>query len=223
MKNPKKIALFDIDYTLFDTDVYIESFFPLLSKELGIGHIEEFKILAEKANSEAREIAGFFDPLVFLDILLRSAKKNTNLQKLEKLFFENEFYDESLYDDVLSVLETLSSNKNVAVGILSTGHDKHQRRKISFLKKYFKEEFIHIFPDKLKRLESVLSQYKNNDIYLIDDYLKVLETAKKLDKTIHTIWIKKERKHEGVFFDDRLEFRPDYTFANLSAILSVLR
>lgn len=221
MQKPNKIVLFDIDYTLFDTDIYIENFSHLLSEELGISDLKEYSQASQAAILEVKKNAGFFDPKEFLKILIKNAKRPTTEEKLENIFWNINKYDLALYADTVKVLELLKKDGKYILGILSTGHKKHQQTKILALKRFFKEEHIYIFPDKIKELETVLSKYKKYDIYLIDDNLSVLNEARKINGTIRTVWLEKQTKHENVNLSNR--FNPDYTFTNLSAILSILK
>lgn len=221
IKQNKSIVLFDIDYTLFDQDSYRDNFFPLLGEEIGITDKDEFLSLKKATDEKTRRIAGYFDPYVFLNELIKHAQKTTTLKRLENIFFNNDIYEASIYEDTLSVLNQLN-DKNYAVGILSTGHTKHQKRKIEQLKKYFKKTDTHIFPNKIHVLKEVLEKYKTyKNIYLVDDTLEVLEAAKAVNSNLQTIWLKKTKKYEAPFSIPN--FNPDYTFTNLSAILSILR
>ncbi len=220
-QEPKSIVLFDIDYTLFDQDSYRDRFFPLLGKEIGITDKDKFLSLKKATDEKTRKIAGFFDPYVFLGELIKHAQKPTTLKRLENIFFNNDIYKTSLYEDTLSVLNQMTKKKYV-VGILSTGHTKHQKKKIEQLKEYFRRTNIHIFPNKIAFLKEVLEKYKTHkEIYLVDDTLEVLNAAKAINGNLNTIWIKKTKKYEAPFSIPN--FNPDYTFTNLSAILSILR
>ena len=75
-KNKKILLLLDIDYVLFDTDLYREYLYTKLAIELGYKGFEEFYPIAKKASNEMKVKIGHYDPNVLLRELIHF-KKNT--------------------------------------------------------------------------------------------------------------------------------------------------
>src|SRR3989344_1087272 len=151
-----KVVLFDIDYTLFNTDVF----------------------------------------------------KETQLKK------------HSVYDEVHSVLENLS--KVAELGIFSEGETEFQKTKLdkTDIKKYFKEQNLHISKSKIDRLQQVLNRYSHGQIFFVDDKLSILYDAKKLLSDVFTIWVKR-----GMYAENQKEisgFRPDAEVENLKEIIPII-
>ncbi len=154
MKN--KIVLFDIDYTLFDTDEF----------------------------------------------------KNSGLKTYK------------LYDEVKEALEKLS--KFCEIGIFSQGQDLFQRRKLeeTLIDIHFKEEDVHIFASKDENLGQVLANYKEKQVFLIDDKLEVLKLGKDLGENVYAIWLKRgpfAQAQQGI-----VGFEPDAVIDNLSQAVAFI-
>lgn len=218
MQKPNKIVLFDIDHTLFNTEYYLENFFHIFAQHLGINDKDKFNKLVAEARIETRKKAGFFDPLTFIEFISKHAKKPVTLKGLEKIFFENKFFNESIYGDVHEALLGLSKYKNISMGIFSKGEDKHQKQKINVVAKYFHNDHIYISTDKLGIIKKTLNKYKNQQIFIIDDLPEVLEEAKKHHKNIFTVWIKRNKDAEIP-----KNFKPDITIANFNQLTDIIR
>ncbi len=151
-----KIVLFDIDYTLFDTETF----------------------------------------------------KKSNL----KIY--------RLYDETRGVLKKLA--KFVEIGIFSQGEDEFQRKKLkqTLISNHFLEKNVHIFLDKDDNVENILTKYKDLTVFLVDDKLEILCLAKKIDKNVFTVWVKR-----GPFAkkeDRKKNFTPDVAVSNLKEIIAVI-
>ena len=152
----QKIILFDIDYTLFNTDVF----------------------------------------------------KETQLKK------------HSVYNEVHGVLEKLS--KIAQLVIFSEGEIDFQKTKLekTDIKKYFKEQNLHISKSKIDKLRQVLNRYSHGQIFFVDDKLSILHDAEKLLSDVFTIWVKR-----GIYAKNQkpiLGFKPDATIDNLKEIISII-
>jgi len=152
----KKIVLFDIDYTLFNTDDF----------------------------------------------------KKSNLR------------DYYLYEETEKVLEEVS--KIATLGIFSEGELEFQKTKLikTNIQKYFNEDHTHIVEKKDLNLELVLSKFKDEKLYFIDDKLQILFNAKKVMPSIFTIWVKR-----GIYANAQKpiqNFKPDATIDNLSEVFGIV-
>ncbi len=141
------------------------------------------------------------------------------------LFDTQTFKDSKLtkytsYGEVISVLENLS--KIAELGIFSKGESEFQKTKLekTGMAKFFKEENVHIFIDKDVNLINVLENYKNSKIFLIDDKLEILYSAKKCMEQVFTIWVKR-----GWFAENQNPikgFKSDAEVENLSEVVRIV-
>jgi phosphoglycolate phosphatase-like HAD superfamily hydrolase len=152
----KKFILFDIDYTLFDTETF----------------------------------------------------KSSALQRY------------SIYEEVEAVLMQL---KQISLlGIFSKGENEFQKTKLkkTGLIKFFAENNIHIFVDKDANLTGILKKYQDLKLFLVDDKLDILFSAKKNMPEITTVWVKR-----GPFALKQKpieDFAPDVTIDNLSNLFNIV-
>ncbi len=216
----QKIILFDIDYTLFDTDKFREIGYKKLAGKLKFKLDEDFIKMVKKAEEISRREIGFYDPRVFIKNVIYLSKSSKNLNDLEVEFLGKDNFEKSIYPDAWSFLNDLSENKNILIGVLSTGENKFQRKKIEALREIFAEEHIHIFTDKLIEVENVLSRYSNHDLFIIDDMISILELAKKIRKDVVTVYINRPKKWEN---KDSGKFKPDYEITNLHEIINIIQ
>ena len=153
----KKIVLFDVDYTLFDTDAF----------------------------------------------------KKSNLTTY------------TLFEETLDAI--LALKQFADIGIFSEGETDFQKTKLAKteLAKHFIERHVHIVESKDVMLKEILMQYKDRDIFLVDDKLNILHLAKKLIPTAFTIWVERgpyaesQKPIEG--------FHPDGIVKNLAEIISIIK
>lgn len=218
MQKSKTIVLLDIDYTIFNTDIFREKIAERLSEILGCTDMQTFFHFAEIANQKSREEMGHFEPTVYLQYLKQYLDSDVPLEELEKVYYHGPIYKDSLYKDTVSVLETLRKN-DIEIGFFSTGHEQFQAKKVDELKQLFSEEKRHIFPNKLEHIDSVMSQYKQYNVYLVDDWQEVLKQAKLFNSEIITIWIKRKNKFENHPLND---FDPDYSVEDISEIIPLI-
>lgn len=152
-------------------------------------------------------------PIILFDIdytLFDTGKfKDSKLQKF------------NLYEEIVEVLTGLSDIADM--GIFSKGEIEFQKTKLlkTGTMQFFKENHIHIFDDKDANLTSVLRKYKDFKLFLIDDKLEILHSAKKNMSQIFTIWVKRgpfaksKRLIEG--------FLPDAQVENLSEVVRIVQ
>ena len=177
------IILFDIDGVLFDASKFLSVFCEKISKEDNLG-IETGKL--ESLYQEVKNEKGFFDPQIFLD-------KISSKYSIEKDVLENIWWSEESFAKCLLISETSLKEiqKKALIGIFSKGEINFQKKKIEKFMSMINN--IHIFEDKIIRINEVLSGYKDYKIYVVDDSLMVLESFKKADYLVSTILVRKEK------------------------------
>ncbi|MBI5044703.1 MAG: HAD family hydrolase [Candidatus Levybacteria bacterium] len=218
MEKSKKIVFFDIDYTLFDTDAYRRILYPRLAHELGIDE-ELLKIFRREFEPEMKKKFGHFSPTFFLQKILPLAKKNTSLEALEQIFWDKAIYASVLDSKGKELFEQLT-NKNVTIGLLSTGDTKHQLAKIDSLLTFLPSDHHHIFSNKIESLETVLEKYHEFKIYIIDDLPEVLHAVKQLNPNVITIFKKTNKVFEST--NTIQNFNPDFEIDDLMEILEIV-
>lgn len=136
-------------------------------------------------------------------------------------FKESQLKDYNIYQEVMGVLMQLSNLANL--GIFSKGETKFQKTKLerTGMMKFFKDYNIHIFDDKNANLINILGKYKDSNLFLVDDKLGVLYSAKKHMGQVFTIWVKR-----GPFAQNQREisgFKPDAEVKNLSEVVKIIK
>ena len=220
MNKPKKLVLFDIDHTIFDTESYIEKLYIKLSLELGFSDREEFRKVADALYDNIRKRTKFLPPDFFLNQLLKSTRTPTTIKKLNKLFWNKEIFEASIYEDVHSTIKYLVSN-NYIIGIFSTGDYDHQKIKVESLKEHLTDDHIYISEDKFKIIKKTLPTYENYKTYILDDLPEILHEAKIHNQKIFTILIKRQNNKREIFTPDN--FKPDAVISNLDEFIDIIR
>ncbi len=226
ISNKEPVVIFDIDFTIFNTATFRRNLYELLANQLGFSDIRQFTKLAHHVEEEAKEQVGYFKPHVFLTILQKKAKKEVTLAELEKTFFDESLYIESLYEDARDVFQELVMRRNIDIIIFSTGEKEFQMHKIKVLKNMLQEDRIHIFSDKLLRLKDVLLKYHDKHIFLVDDLPTILYEAKKLYPGITTVWVDNDKKIIEKDFFDKQEtvegFHADKLIHSLGELIPII-
>lgn len=141
------------------------------------------------------------------------------------LFDTKSFMDTNLnsyknYEEVEEVLNEIA--KVAKLGIYSKGDAIFQNDKLikTGILKHFLKKNIHILADKGEVMKKVLDNYSNKQLFLVDDKIKILEMAKKLNPSAHTIWVKR-----GPFVEimKTIKYEPDTTVETLEAIIPVIQ
>jgi FMN phosphatase YigB (HAD superfamily) len=137
------------------------------------------------------------------------------------LFIQSGLSENKAYEEVMQTLESLSSF--ATLGIFSKGETQFQKNKLekAEMLKYFKEENVHIFEDKNINLMQVINKYKRSKIFLVDDRLEVLYSAKKNMEQIFTIWAKRGRYAQNQ--QAISGFTPDAEVENLSEVARIVQ
>ena len=144
--------------------------------------------------------------------------KQKDLQRIEKLVTEKYNHPGSLYEETLDTITKIS--KIATIGIFSKGHDQFQRNKISEFKHLLGEDHIYIMSNKFEALREIADKYSGIKLYLVDDLLDILYSAKKLKADIYTIWIKRGRY--AMNQEPIPGFSPDAQIGNLSEVVKVI-
>lgn len=146
---------------------------------------------------------------------------------IDYTLFDTAFFKQSgltkhkIYEEVMQVLDNLSSF--ATLGIFSKGEIQFQKTKLekTGMAKFFKEENVHIFDDKDINLIGILDKYKDSKLFLADDKLGILYSAKKHMKQIFTIWVKR-----GWYAENQEPipgFTPDGEVENLSEVVRIIK
>ena len=169
----KKIVLFDIDYTLFNAQQFRESFFNILARQVIHKNREEFLNLLEKIYVETKKETSFFDPAYFLSLLNKKIPFK-NPEKLEQAIMHEKVLESALYKEAKEVLEVLSKEKDIILGIFSWGNIPTQKAKIELIKHFLHEKHIHIVEiNKHTALPGILKKYQSESVYLVDDFQEI--------------------------------------------------
>ena len=135
-------------------------------------------------------------------------------------FKDSQLQNYNIYKEVMGILMQL---KNIAtLGIFSKGETGFQKTKLikTGMIKFFGENNVHIFDDKDANLINVLEKYKNSKLFLVDDKLEILCSAKKHIPQIFAIWVK--RGPYAQIQEPIENFTPNVTIENLSNLYSIV-
>lgn len=213
-----KIILFDIDYTLFNPQNYRQRIFDLLAYKLK--HVDA-NILDSLENIYFKSKQnGIFIPVIFLQKLIKALGVSISPRSLFHLLWNKKIFADSLYKETKEVLNQLSKDKKLTIGILSQGYVPFQKKKIEAIKELLHKNHIHIFLNKEKGFKIISQKYKGSKLFYVDDILEFLKKAKEIDKNIITIWIKR-----GGFINKAKEiedFKPDAIIDNLEEVIDIV-
>jgi FMN phosphatase YigB (HAD superfamily) len=218
MQNSKPVVLFDIDYTLFDKDLFLDSLYGSIGNLFGIS-IDGMKRVGNAAYEECTSEFDHFEPKYFSQKIAEGLGKMQFLQKIENEVLNKYNSPGSLYSETLKTIEEIS--EVARIGILSKGQSVFQRNKIYKFKNLLDEDHIYITDDKYKTLLNIINKYKGIKLYLVDDLLDILYSAKKLKSDIVTVWVKR-----GIYAQNREPipgFKPDVEVENLSEVVKIVK
>lgn len=211
----KKIILFDIDYTLFDTTKFKERIANALSSL--VPHTD-FAVV-DDIYDEVR-LEGNFDPKLFAKLFKEKHATEITEEEIEGLWFDKDIIQQALYPEVLPTLQKLQAKNDLILGIFSAGKKDFQIQKISSLQEFFPQQDIYIAGVKESILHEVLETYKHNTIVLVDDIITILQKAKLLRNDIFTIWVKRGKFAEKAEIPEG--FKPDAIVTDLAEIVAVV-
>jgi len=217
-----KAIIFDLDDTLYPEEEFVMSGFnsvaKYLAKKYNLSSLKIFNILKSDFKSGIRG----------RNFTLLLKKLNLPITELKKaiIIYRNHQPKIRLYPDVQKILEYLSKNKKIKLGMISDGIVKTQKNKISALKirKYFK---VILLSDRLgvncrkpdtKPFSVVLNKLgvkPEEAIYIADNPQKDFIGAKKLG--IFTVRIKRK---DGLYNQVKInnQNKADFTIFNLKDV-----
>lgn len=213
----RKIILFDIDYTLFDTKLFRERLYKSIASALGYDIKQSLKEM-DDIYDEVRVEKGYFQPKIFSLQLARKLGREKDKLLIEKAIFAKENFKGLLYKESLGVISKLS--KIGTVGIFSKGYNSFQKNKIQALKHILSDKDIYVYVNKRRSLPKIIDKYKDFKLYIVDDALNVLYAAWKLNKDLATIWVKR-----GIYAEKQKpinDFKPDAIIKNLKELMPVI-
>ena len=214
--NKQKVILFDIDYTLFDVAKFRKKIFKSIIGFVGKNKIDKIDKILEDIYHTSRERVGYFNMVSFLEDVSRKFKINVALTNILK----DEIFSDNLYEETKEVLESIAKDPSIKIGIFSGGESGFQLKKIEQVENFFNKDHIHIIKYKHLNVQKIIKKYKNFKIYLIDDMLDILYNAKKIDKDMITIWIKRGRFAKNA--KPIKGFKPDFEIGDLKEIVSII-
>lgn len=156
---------------------------------------------------------------------MKSLNKPVMLFDLDYTLFNVDVFKQSgltnfaIYDEVEETLENLKDN--YVLGVFSEGEVELQKSKLknTGIKKYFKDENVHIVENKPASVANVLNKYNVNNIFYVEDKLNVLFDAKKLTPSLFAIWMKRGRYAQNQ--KDIPGFKPDAEIENLKEVVRI--
>jgi len=156
-----------------------------------------------------------------------SSKKPIVLFDIDYTLFDTALFKQSglsmhkIYAEVTQTLDGL--NNFATLGIFSKGETQFQKTKLekTGMAKFFKEENVHIFDNKDANLIKIIDKYKGLKIFIIDDKLEILYSAKMYMDQLFTIWVKR-----GWYAENQKaipDFIPDAEVENLSEVVRIVK
>lgn len=203
----KKLILLDLDNTLFDTPSYRKSVFTK------IGNVS----LCQEIYDEMMRKSGYFFPEDFAKII--SKKLGEEKKEVMSIIFDPKNFRDNLHKEVLTSLKMLIELGGV--GVLSQGDKNFQSAKIIHFKHLLNSDHVYILKDKKSNMLGIFKNLKKYKVYFVDDMLHMLETAKKINPQITTIWMKRGRYAENQ--KEIPGFIPDAEVENLSEIVRIVQ
>lgn len=215
----KKIILFDIDYTLFNTDLFRDLTYPQLRNILEQEDTPQYHaVIKEVERSLIKE--GGYEPVAFATLLSEVLKIPAKRNEIEQLFYSKELYEQCLYPDVTFVIQQLSKSEDVQLGIVSKGEQTFQKRKIEALRLYFIEKNIFISEDKNSEIQKMKDAYRNNQAIIIDDSQVFLHEVQETWDQAYTVLMERENRYERRV--DVKDFVPEATIHALDEVLPLV-
>lgn len=215
-----KIVLFDIDYTLFNALKFRKKILSEIKERIKESKFKNLERVLENIYLKSRKEVGYFNPSSFIKDINKKFDSGISETFLDEYVRKEELF-EHLYKEVDKILGELSKDKTLLIGIFSGGDKNFQKEKIKKQLSLFHKKHIHVFPYKKLELENMLKNYKNYKVFLVDDVLSILSKAKKIDKSIYTIWIKRGRFAKRARKTEK--FNPDREVKNLNKIVSIVK
>lgn len=217
-----KAVLFDLDYTLYNTDNYYLDAFQDISKYLeekyGLSATEVNKTLIEMSNQREDKYSHLFD-----DLLKHYNLNNEKIQNIVKVFNNHEINASShLYPDAINILKTLRE-KNYKLAIITDGNLARQTRKIQTLELEKLVDNI-TYTENTKPKPSTLPFLAALDSIKVEpsDSIYIADNPFVDFKGPRTLGIKTVRILRGRFIHVAHDGDVDYTIKKLDEILDIL-
>lgn len=215
MKN--KILLLDIDDTIYNVGKAKELYKDTLSKKLNIKK-DIINVAIDKTYLILKKQIGHFVPSVFSKELSKKLKVR-DIKVFDEAVWDDNKFIKSIYKDTDYFLNKL--HKTVNVLIFSKGEKKFQIRKLMTINKYINKKNIHIYPDKVTKIKDLINKYKNNKIFIVDDSPEIINTAKKINKNIITILIKRKNFNKNYNYNTKIF--ADFKVKNLKEAVKIVK
>jgi putative hydrolase of the HAD superfamily len=216
-----KAVLFDLDYTLYDTDKYVMGAFGDVARYLvdkySLPQTEIYQYLGQLWNEKTSAY-----PYLFDDLLEHFSLKEENVNTIVEIFNKHKIVSVQLFADTIPTLKRLRL-KNFKLGIITDGDAMRQRRKIQesgldklidnivYAKNLEPKPSSLPFTAALKELDVKPS----SAIYVADNPSVDFKGAK-------MIGIKTVRILRGKFSEITINDYVDHTIENLDEILEIL-
>lgn len=145
-----------------------------------------------------------------------------------------------LYPDVVATLTTLSSFATLGIfseakyelengelksteGILSPEAYEFQLNKLikTNIDHFFSKNDLHIVGNKAQACKGILSPYKSDSVYFVDDKLPLLQMAADVLPRMKTIWLRRGRFAQAQ--EPLTGFTPAYTIDSLAEIEAIIQ
>ena len=120
MSDQKKLILFDIDHTLFNTRLYQSLCYLKIFELSGLHDSESFLKACDEIYKELRR-NGPFTLTQFIDRLFGQFTISVDKKEIEKIFADENIIEQALYDDAEKVLQLFSTKENTQLGIFQQG------------------------------------------------------------------------------------------------------
>lgn len=213
----KKIVLFDIDYTLFNTLLFRRNLYQSLV-QISKKSVGEIKKMERSIALEVNKKFGYLHFSSYVEKLAQNLGEEKKGQEILSACMDKNLFDKSIYTETKGVIQELS--KKSLIGVFSKGDTLFQLGKISAIQDYFHKKHIHIMTNKHKGISTILSKYANYRVYLVDDALDILYLAKKKYPNIVVIWVKRGRFAKN---QKPIEsFTPDATIFSLKKVVKLI-
>ena len=181
----KEVILFDIDYTLINSQV---------SKELRRKKYADFLDITEEdvlltEIEYVKKDSGFtdFDPNEYIDFIAKNY--SVGRDRISEIFFQDDNFISAVYSDVVNTLEV--EKKDFSLGIFSEGLEDFQMLKLhkSNLLKYFDPNLTFVFKRKLTEDSLKLLPQK---CFIVDDNVFVIEGLCE-EGSFRPIWLNRKK------------------------------
>ncbi len=205
----RKVFIIDFDYTLSDTSKVKADITDTLTSKIGKEITKHFWEYYEKTKKQNGRI-DFPQTLIdFIDLNKKEIISTTAIDIFKSLPF-----DMHLHSGVKDAFKSLQKQGDIY--IYSEGEPNYQLEKVrkSGLDIYTKEVFC--FTDKLKNLPTLFNTFKDYKIIYVEDKVKYLIEAEKLNPNIITVFVNQGEYAQNA--DDQDIKQIDYSIKTFSEI-----